>query len=135
MRLSRDERKLLAFYAKKAGQPQGNCQISDDEPIKLLKFSDKKHLHDIKKKLMNRELISFTHLEKFSDFLNVNGQRKKIEVVPNVTVTKEGFDLGIKCNSIFGLSLVWLNEYYKWLMLIATIILVTIGIVTFLKLK
>ena len=135
MRLSKDERRLLAFYAKKAGQPFGDVRISDDELINILKFSDKKHLHNVKKEINKLGLISFTHLEKYKDFLNVNGRRISKDIVPNVTVTQEGFDLGIKYNSIFGLFRVWLNEYYKWLMLIATIILVIIGILTLIKLK
>lgn len=140
MRFSRDERKLLAFYAKKARQPQGNCLISDNELIKLLKFSDKEHLHNIKRKLKNLRLIDFTDLQKHVVLLNVKGQQVPKEVHPNIMVTQKGFDLGIKYNSVFGLFRVWLNEYYKWLMLVAAIIAaiisvisVIIGIMTLLK--
>ena len=130
MWLSRDERKLLAFYAKKAGQPFGNVQIGDDELIKLLKFSDKEHLHDTKKKLMDSGLISFTHLEKFDDFLNVTGQRKKIGVEPNVTVTKEGFHLGMKHDSPFSPFNVWFQDNYKWfLSVIVAVISIIVTII------
>jgi hypothetical protein len=128
MRLSKDERRLLAFYAKKAGQRFGNVQISDDELIKLLKFFDKEHLHNVKKELNKLGLISFTHLEKYKDFLNVNGRRIPKDIDPNVTVTQEGFDLGMKYTTLFGTFQVWCKEYY-WLWAFIAALASIVGII------
>ncbi len=57
------------------------------------------------------------------------------EVKPNVTVTPEGFDLGMKYNhSLFGPFQIWFQKNYKWLlMFIGTVILIIIGILTLSK--
>jgi len=130
MWLSKEQRKLLSFYAKKAEQPFGNCRVGDDELIKLLKFSDKERLHNIKKDLNKLGLISFTHLEKYEDSLNVNGRKVPINIEPNVTVTKEGFDLGIKYNSVFSPFNVWFWNNYKWFLpFIVTVIGIIVSII------
>ena len=114
MWLSKDERKLLAFYAKKAGQPFGNAQISDDELIRLMKFPSIQHLHNVKKALKDKGLIDFTYLEKHVHFLNVIGQQVPKNIDPNVTMTKESFYLGMKCNSPFSPFNIWFQDNYKW---------------------
>jgi len=128
MWLAKEERRLLAYYAKRAGQPSGNWRISDDELIRLMKFPSTEHLHNVKRKLKDKGLVDFTYLEKHADSLNVIGRAVPIELEPNVMVTQDGFDLGMEYTKLFGTFRVWCKEYY-WLWAFIAALASIIGII------
>ena len=135
MRLRRDERKLLAFYARNVKVPNGSYPVNNETLVGWLHLPSEKSLKNIKRGLADKGLISFTHLEKHVEGLIVHQQRVPKEVEPNVTVTREGFDLGMKYNSVFGPSNVWFKEHYKLLMfVIALLTLIVMAIFGLLRL-
>lgn len=135
MRLPKDQRKLLAFYARNIKAPDGSYQVDNDTLVGWLYLQNEESLKNIKRRLQDKGLISFTHLERHENSLTVISQRIPIEVKPNVKVTPEGFDLGMKYNhSLFGPFQIWFQKNYKWLlMFIGTVILIIIGILTLRK--
>jgi hypothetical protein len=73
MWLPKDERKLLAFYARKNSVAGEELKISDEELIESLKLKGVNHLHDLKRSLHEKGLIICTNLGRESVFLNVQG--------------------------------------------------------------
>ena len=135
MRLPKDQRKLLAFYARNVKAPDGLYKIDNDTLVGWLYLPNEQSLKNIKRRLLDKGLISFTYLEKHETSLTVISQQIPKEVKPYVTVTPEGFDLGMKYNnSLFGPFQIWFQENYKWLLpFIGTVILIIIGILTLRK--
>ena len=132
MVVSKNDRKLLAHYAKNVGEPGEEYEISDEDLMKLLGLCKVDDLRDIKRHLHELKLIVCSNLDKKVADLTVRGQRvTKESEHPVIRMTEEGYRLGCKYGTWRGRFELWCREnIWFWVVLGAAIsaigILVTI---------
>ena len=129
MWLPRDERNLLAFYAGQVEGPNGSYRENNEKLVERLSLASVDSLKEIKRRLLDKGLISFTYLDKHQvEPLNVQGKKVPKEAEPNVTVTPKGFYLGVNYHSWFGTFGVWCKEY-GWLWAFVAAIASILGVI------
>ena len=132
--LPKDERKVLAHYAKNVGGAGQEYEIGDEDVMKSVHLRKVDDLHNIKRNLHKLKLIVCTNLGRKETDLTVKGRKViKESENPVIRMTQEGLRLGRKYATLWGTFELWCRENIWFWVILGVLIAIIALVVTIVK--